>query len=71
MDDAAMWMKGVVACNPLSYGVAAVRGLLSANGTASLTELGVTAGFSVVMFILACISARERQNVPRKPEAGK
>ena len=60
MEDAAGWMRGVMVANPLTYGVGALRGLLGDPAVLSGLDGGVTAGFAVVMFLLACVSAAER-----------
>jgi len=58
-DQASAWIRGAMWADPLTYGVAALRGVL---GTQSLMPmsiaLGVTAGFAALMFLLASAFAR-------------
>lgn len=51
LSGAAGWLKPVMHANPLTYGVAAVRGALA--GTIGWLDIGLTAAFGVVMFVVA------------------
>lgn len=54
------WVRGVMAVNPLTYGVDLVRASLTGAGTSTSLALAVTVGFGVAMFALATASARGR-----------
>lgn len=56
-EGAAGWVRGVMAGNPLTYGVSALRGTLTGAEPSGLA-FGVTAGFALAMFGLAVASAR-------------
>lgn len=59
-EKAVPWVRGAMVANPLSYGVSALRQVLTGEGTfLSLPlSLGVTAAFAALMFALAAASAR-------------
>ncbi len=59
-DKAVPWVRGAMVANPLSYGVSALRQVLTGEATSfSLPlSLGVTAAFAVLMFCLASATAR-------------
>ena len=57
-DTALGWVKGVMAVNPLTYGVDLVRVSLTGEGTSTTLALAVTVAFGVAMFALATASAR-------------
>ena len=59
-DKAATWVNHVMKANPLTYGVAALRSVLTGAHEGLGLSLGVTAAFAVVMFILASALARRR-----------
>jgi ABC-2 type transport system permease protein len=59
-DGAAPWIRGVMAFNPLTYGVDLVRGFLTGGGMSTSLSLAVTAGFGAAMFAVATASARGR-----------
>lgn len=59
-EGAAPWIRGVMACNPLTYGVSLVRGFLTGEGMSTPLSLAVTAVFGAAMFALASVSARAR-----------
>src|SRR5438105_3345423 len=60
-DKAVAWVKVVMKVNPLSYGVDALRRVLTGGGGLPLgISLGVTAAFAGIMFILATALARRR-----------
>ena len=59
-DKALGWVRGVMAFNPLTYGVDLVRAALMGGGTSTSLALAVTIGFGVAMFALATASARGR-----------
>lgn len=59
--NAAGWVKAVMVANPLTYGVDALRQVLTGERTVGLgISLGVTAAFGAVMFVLATALARRR-----------
>jgi len=63
-EKAVSWIRGVMVANPLTYGVDALRRVLGGPGVvdASLgVSLGVSALFSIAMFLLATAFARRRQ----------
>lgn len=51
------WLEWVMRCNPLTYGVRALRDAL-ANESPDALSLAVTAGFGIIMFSGACLAAR-------------
>ena len=59
-DQAAAWIRGARWADPLTYGVAALRGVLgSPDPSMSLgLSLGVTGAFAGVMFVVAAATAR-------------
>ena len=57
-DKATAWIRGAMWVDPLTYGVAALRSVLGNPGMPLGLSLGVTAGFAVVMFLLAAATAR-------------
>lgn len=60
---AASWVRSVMAANPLTYGVDALRRVLGEPGLldGSLPlSLGISAAFSTGMFVLATVFARRR-----------
>jgi len=59
-EKAVPWVKGVMVANPLSYGVAALRQVLTGEGTLLPLplSLGVSAAFALLMFALASAGAR-------------
>jgi len=59
-EGAAPWIRGVMAFNPLTYGVNLVRGFLTGEGMSIPLSLAVTAVFGIAMFALASVSARAR-----------
>lgn len=59
-DGAAPWIRGVMAFNPLTYGVDLVRGFLTGGGMSTPLSLAVTAVFGAAMFAVATASARGR-----------
>jgi ABC-2 type transport system permease protein len=59
-EGAAPWIRGVMAFNPLTYGVSLVRGTLTGEWTSLSLSIGVTAFFGIAMFALASVSARAR-----------
>jgi ABC-2 type transport system permease protein len=60
-DKAASWVGYVMKGNPLTYGVDALRRVLTGReGIPFGISLGVTAVFAVVMFLLAAAMARRR-----------
>lgn len=59
-EGAAPWIRGVMAFNPLSYGVNLVRGSLTGQWTSVSLALAVTALFGLAMFALATVSSRAR-----------
>jgi ABC-2 type transport system permease protein len=59
--NAAGWVRTVMVANPLTYGVDALRQVLTGEGTVRLgVSLGVTAAFAVAMFVLATALTRRR-----------
>jgi ABC-2 type transport system permease protein len=60
-EKAVKWIGWAMTANPLTYGVDALRRVLTGEGMALEISLGVTAIFSVIMFILATTFARRRQ----------
>jgi ABC-type polysaccharide/polyol phosphate export permease len=54
------WVRVVMVGNPLTYGVAALRHVLTGEGAALGVSLAVTAGFAAFMFVLAAAFARRR-----------
>jgi ABC-2 type transport system permease protein len=56
-EGAVGWVRGVMAANPLTYGVEAVRRSLEA-GAPTGASIAVTALFAAAMFGLAAVSAR-------------
>jgi ABC-2 type transport system permease protein len=64
-DKAVSWVRYVMVANPLTYGVDALRRVLGAPGVLDVSLgvcLGVSALFSVGMFVLATAFARRRQS---------
>jgi len=60
-DKAATWVGYVMKGNPLSYGVDALRRVLTGQGGLPFgISLGVTAAFAAVMFLMATAMARRR-----------
>jgi ABC-2 type transport system permease protein len=59
-DKAVKWIGYAMTVNPLTYGVDALRRVLTGEGMALKISLSVTALFSLVMFILATVFARRR-----------
>ncbi len=57
-EKAVGWIRGAMWGDPLTYGVAALRTVLGSPGMSLGLSLGVTAGFAVVMFLLAAATAR-------------
>lgn len=56
---APVWLQWVMKCNPLSYGLAALRdGLYWEKSSASLSALTVSAAFAVAMFLISGWLAR-------------
>ena len=55
---AAGWLKPVMALNPLTYGVSALRGAFA--GEWRLPDAGIAAAFSAAMFVAAVIVAGRR-----------
>src|SRR5688572_18539307 len=62
-DTALGWVRGVMAVNPLTYGVDLVRAALMGGGTSTPLALAVSAGFGLAMFGLATSSARSKMEV--------
>ncbi len=59
----AGWISWVMAANPLTYGVAAIRTLLTGEGPPLGPALTVTAAFALATFLLATISvSRSRKS---------
>jgi ABC-type polysaccharide/polyol phosphate export permease len=46
--------------NPLTYGVSALRQVLTGQGHGLPLSIGITGAFAVVMFVLATVFARRR-----------
>ena len=59
-EKAAGWIRTVMAVNPLSYGVSALRQVLTGEGSSLGMSLAITAAFGAAMFALASICARRR-----------
>lgn len=57
-DRAAGWVKAVMVVDPLTYGVQALRTVLTGEGPPLGVSLGVTAAFGAAAFVLAVLSAR-------------
>ena len=59
-ESAVPWVRGAMIANPLSYGVSALRQVLTGEGTFLSLPLclGVTAVFAAAMFALAAATAR-------------
>jgi len=54
------WVRHVMVVNPLTYGVSALRMVLTGKHEGLPLALGVTAAFALIMFILATVFARRR-----------
>lgn len=67
---APLWMRLVMAINPLTYGVAALRRTLTPEGAAGAPGMGValalTAGFAVVMLLVATAVVAARPGGPSR-----
>jgi ABC-2 type transport system permease protein len=64
-DKAVTWVRYVMVANPLTYGVDALRRVLGGTGVLDVSlgvSLGVSALFSIGMFVLATAFARRRQS---------
>jgi len=59
-EKAVAWIQVVMVANPLTYGVAALRRILTGEGPDLSFSLGVTAAFALAMFGLAVVFARRR-----------
>jgi ABC-type polysaccharide/polyol phosphate export permease len=57
---AVPWVRYAMVVNPLTYGVSALRQVLTGQGEGLALSLGVTAAFAAVMFVLATAFARRR-----------
>ncbi len=54
------WVRYAMVVNPLTYGVSALRQVLTGQGEGLPLSIGITAAFAVVMFVLATVFARRR-----------
>jgi ABC-type multidrug transport system permease subunit len=59
-DKAVPWVRYVMVANPLTYGVDALRRVLTGSGMSLGVSLGVTAAFGAATFLLATALARRR-----------
>jgi ABC-2 type transport system permease protein len=59
-DKAVPWVRAVMVGNPLTYGVDALRRVLTGSGMGLDVSLGVSAAFAAFMFALATAFARRR-----------
>jgi len=57
-EKAVPWVRGAMVANPLSYGVTALRQVLTGDPASLALPLGVTAAFAGAMFALAAATAR-------------
>ena len=54
------WVRVVMVGNPLTYGVGALRRVLTGEGMDPVLGVGVVAAFAAAMFVLAAVFARRR-----------
>jgi ABC-2 type transport system permease protein len=59
-DKAVPWVRAVMVGNPLTYGVDALRRVLTGEGMRLDLSLGVAGAFAAFMFVLASAFARRR-----------
>ena len=59
-EKAIPWVRWAMIFNPLTYGVAALRQVLTGEGLGLQLSLAVSAAFAAVMFVLAASFARRR-----------
>jgi ABC-2 type transport system permease protein len=72
LSGASSWVGWLMRANPLTYNVVALRGSLYNSGTQTIDEvtsfpiaLGITVGFSVLMFLVALWTASRKQRRAR------
>jgi ABC-2 type transport system permease protein len=59
-EKAIPWVRVVMVGNPLTYGVSALRHVLTGEGSGPGLSIGISAAFAAAMFVLAVTFARRR-----------
>jgi ABC-2 type transport system permease protein len=59
-EKAIAWVRWAMVVNPLTYGVSALRRVLTGEGLGLALSIGISASFAAVMFVLAASFARRR-----------